>query len=224
VARPNDGLAPQSFQQGDPKMIKPTVGRIVLYHPSDIDLEPRSVVQNENEPLAAIVTCVWSDTCVNLTVFGADGVPHGRTSVPLIQDDAPVPPNGYCCEWTPYQKGQAKATEELEVLADEIRQMNASNVMSWNLGAHMETPQCGAHVPLGSTREHAFEHPKLDREARNTALGYAVSLLSSSPQFESAKSNENILDIGSKVLSDAQGIYDWLVGDDKNTDLGTDRA
>jgi hypothetical protein len=77
-------------------MIKPTVGRVVLYHPK---LEER-IARNGDQPLAAIICCVWSDTCVNLAVFDANGVRHSRTSVPLIQDDNPVP-DGYYCEWMP---------------------------------------------------------------------------------------------------------------------------
>jgi hypothetical protein len=56
---------------------------------------------------------VWSDTCVNLVVFNANGVPYNRTSVLLVQDANPVPGSQYC-EWMPYQKGQAAKTEALE--------------------------------------------------------------------------------------------------------------
>lgn len=51
---------------------KPSVGRIVHYR------EPR--VEGGHEIRAAIVTRVWSDTCVNLTVFGADGGVYGVKS------------------------------------------------------------------------------------------------------------------------------------------------
>ena len=101
-------------------MIKPTVGRIVLYTPQPID----GLAQNGDQPLAAIVTAVWSDTCVNLTVFDANGIPANRTSVLLLQDDAARPvrldeetgeevETGYFCEWMPYQVGQAAKTDDL---------------------------------------------------------------------------------------------------------------
>lgn len=49
--------------------MKPTVGRIVHYH------------DHSNEPLAAIITKVWSDTMVNLAVFSEGGTTYSRTSV-----------------------------------------------------------------------------------------------------------------------------------------------
>lgn len=93
-------------------MIKPTVGRVVLYTPSKGSTD--AVIAHGSGKLAAIVTNVWSDTCVNLVVFDGNGVPHSRTSVLLLQDDNPVPEGGFYCEWMPYQKGQAAKTEELE--------------------------------------------------------------------------------------------------------------
>lgn len=58
----------------------PTLGQIVLF---------RDVDANENEPEAAIVTWVWSEDCVNLTVFDPSGAPKNATSVtPYRRDDA----------------------------------------------------------------------------------------------------------------------------------------
>jgi hypothetical protein len=45
----------------------PTVGRIVLYRPGSFD--PPELQHNLPEVLPAIITRVWSDTCVNLKVF-----------------------------------------------------------------------------------------------------------------------------------------------------------
>ena len=91
-------------------MIKPTVGRVVLYTPLKTD----GLVYTPGEKLAAIVCKVWSDTCVNLAVFDANGIATNRTSVPLIQEDNQPVPEGFYCEWMPYQIGQAAKTEELE--------------------------------------------------------------------------------------------------------------
>ena len=44
---------------------------------------------------------------MNLTVCDSNGVPHGRTSGPLVQEGEAKPEHGYFCEWMPYQVGQA---------------------------------------------------------------------------------------------------------------------
>ena len=101
-------------------MIEPTVGRVVWYHP--YQNEALGFVYPMGQPCAAIVTHVWSDTCVNLVVFDANGYPHSRTSVLLHQGDSDRPSYGFC-EWMPYQKGQATKTEALEAkLGGEPRQ------------------------------------------------------------------------------------------------------
>jgi hypothetical protein len=91
-------------------VIKPTVGRVVWYRPFEHD-DMAGV--SGDQPLAAIVAHVWSDSCVNLAVFDANGVAHSRTSVLLVQDGEPKPAAGFC-EWMPYQKGQAAKTEAVE--------------------------------------------------------------------------------------------------------------
>ncbi len=91
-------------------MIKPTVGRVVWYHPARSDPGP---LPGGGQPLAAIIAHVWSETCVNLTVFDANGTPYGRTSVFLYQGGEWKPDAGFA-EWMPYQKGQAAKTEALE--------------------------------------------------------------------------------------------------------------
>lgn len=52
-------------------MIKPSIGRIVHYFPQPGEFGLHS---NSTSPCAAIITAVWSDTCVNLKVL-VDG-PH----------------------------------------------------------------------------------------------------------------------------------------------------
>lgn len=90
-------------------MIKPTVGRVVLYKPHSHE---RFAGDDGSQRWPALVTNVWSDTCVNLAVFDPNGnSAGGRTSVFLAQDQDAQ--DGWC-EWMPYQKGQAAKTEELE--------------------------------------------------------------------------------------------------------------
>lgn len=86
--------------------IEPTVGRVVWFTPSASDNIERSI----GSPLAAIITAVLSDRCVNLVVFDFNGRAHGRTSIYLAQDGF-TPLQDSFCEWMPYQKGQAAKTE-----------------------------------------------------------------------------------------------------------------
>ena len=87
-------------------MIKPTIGRVVWYY--------QAGASHDAEPNAAIVAKVWSDTLVNLSVFDANGIGRGETSVLLVQDGYGNPGGGSWCCWMPYQKGQAAKTEALE--------------------------------------------------------------------------------------------------------------
>lgn len=84
-------------------MIIPTVGRVVLFHPS-------VPAFGNAPPLAALVAYVHSPGMLNIAYFDANGVAHNETSVPLIQDGDERPQSHYC-EWMPYQKGQAAKTE-----------------------------------------------------------------------------------------------------------------
>lgn len=90
-------------------MIKPTVGRVVWYHPSDDDPTPKF----RGEVLAAHIARVISDREVNLLVIRADGITYGRHNVRLVQDGEKPPADRYC-EWMPFQKGQAAKTEAAE--------------------------------------------------------------------------------------------------------------
>jgi hypothetical protein len=91
------------------QMIKPTVGRVVWYHPDNVD----NIIHTKGQPPAGIVAHVWSDSCVNLAVFDSNGRTHNYTSVFLYQGDTERPSSCYA-EWMPYQKGQAAKTEALE--------------------------------------------------------------------------------------------------------------
>jgi hypothetical protein len=95
-------------------MIKPTIGRVVWFHPGR-DF-PGTVI--DDQPLAALVAHVWGDRCVNLQVADSNGVAHSQTSVELVQDGGTIPGTGRYCEWMPFQKGQAAKTEALEAAAN----------------------------------------------------------------------------------------------------------
>ncbi len=84
-------------------MIRPSIGRVVLYNPSPED--PGGVAPGDGQQ-AAIICYVFSDTLVNLVVFDPSGVPYARTAVYLLQEGnhafRPF------AEWMPYQKAVAK--------------------------------------------------------------------------------------------------------------------
>lgn len=98
-------------------MIKPTVGRVVLFTPTALE-DNRF---DKSQKLAAMITYVWNNRMVNLVAFSPDGQPRGATSVTLLQDDDVPSELGYYAEWMPYQVGQAAKTEELQ------RQLDAGN-------------------------------------------------------------------------------------------------
>lgn len=90
-------------------IIKPTVGRVVLFTPAKGDTN----VAMDGGPCAALVTKVWNDRMVNLAVFDANGQHFAKTSVTLVQE-GDRKPDGYFAEWMEYQKGQAQKAEQLE--------------------------------------------------------------------------------------------------------------
>lgn len=88
-------------------MIKPTIGRVVWFYPAGHS--------SGQQPNAALITYVHSDTMINLAAFDANGVPSSQTSVFLYQGVADSErPSSYFAEWMPYQQGQAAKTEALE--------------------------------------------------------------------------------------------------------------
>lgn len=80
--------------------MKPSIGRIVLFHPSAVITQ------------AAIITYVHSESMVNLVVFDAFGNSQGITSVQLVAPDSGDRPIGHYCEWMPNQIGQAQKQSE----------------------------------------------------------------------------------------------------------------
>lgn len=83
-------------------MIKPTVGRVVLYWPQKPIEQPR-----RDQPYAATIAYVWGDRLVNLSYVDHNGSHGNATSVTLLQDDDEPYPCDRCAEWMPFQKGQS---------------------------------------------------------------------------------------------------------------------
>lgn len=93
------------------KVIKPTVGRVVLYWPRNFE---GGMKISDDQPMAATVAYVWNDRLVNLSVKDHRGNVHGLLSVKLIQPEDDRLEGGGFCEWMEFQKGQAGKTEALE--------------------------------------------------------------------------------------------------------------
>lgn len=93
-------------------MISPSIGRVVWFYST-------LVPDTKEQPQAAIVTYVHSDTLVNLVVFDMFGNTCGRTSVPLRQPEDTAPSAAFC-EWMPYQIGQAKVREPESAIPDTL--------------------------------------------------------------------------------------------------------
>lgn len=92
-------------------VITPTIGRVVHYYPGPDDPTP-----GDDGPLAALVTAVWTDTCVNLAIFNRNGSPEPNppTSITLVQPGVDPPLNErYCC-WMPYQVKKSYGSESGE--------------------------------------------------------------------------------------------------------------
>jgi hypothetical protein len=99
-------------------VITPTVGRVVWFTPPDDVYQVHlhfDASFNSRQRLAAIITAVHTDTCINLVAFGETAAAGIRQydSVPLVQDETPAPGCGYYAQWMPYQMGQAARTEAI---------------------------------------------------------------------------------------------------------------
>ena len=70
----------------------PTIGRVVHYRPG-----PNDLLEADGDVCAAIITRVWSERCVNLTIFYATAALDVRTSVE-IEDE---PGQEYRWSWPP---------------------------------------------------------------------------------------------------------------------------
>lgn len=152
-----------------PVTIAPTIGRVVWFHPSESTGEASFALHGNDQPYAAIVAHVHSDRLVNLTVFDANGVPHSRTSVELVQDGDAIPGHGYYCEWMPYQKGQAaktKAAEEGIVLEPKYRDPTQREQLEYTLvsgaAAHLaQAPESAASIANAIKAVLDALHPQL---------------------------------------------------------------
>lgn len=80
-----------------PKVIEPTVGRMVWFWP-DRNYKEQAGAQ----PYSAQVCYVHNVRCVNVAGYDPNGAPFTRTSLQLRQPDDPLP-QGEFVEWMPFQ-------------------------------------------------------------------------------------------------------------------------
>lgn len=91
-----------------------TVGRVVWYFP---DRSDKGLIQLGPQPFKADVVYVHDDeSTVNLSVFDHEGTHHKKLDVRHVDVSrkADAPDTHSFWDWMPYQKGQAKKTEEAE--------------------------------------------------------------------------------------------------------------
>lgn len=98
-------------QSKENRLIEPTIGRRVWYHPDPNSAQSGFVVHSHEQPLDAGVVYVWSNRMVNLDVTDHAGNHHAFTSVTLVQPGDPKPAIGAWCEWMPYQVKQAQGSK-----------------------------------------------------------------------------------------------------------------
>jgi hypothetical protein len=88
-------------------MIKPSIGRVVWFQPAHV-----AAAKDLPQPFAALIAYVHHDRCINVGGFDSGGMHYAATSVPLLQDDDPIPEHGYYARWMPFQVGQAARVSE----------------------------------------------------------------------------------------------------------------
>jgi hypothetical protein len=84
-------------------MISPSIGRIVWLY-----LRGKTQLQAKEQPHAAIVAYVHSDTLINVAYFDSNGLHQRAAGVRLLQEGEEAPGTPFCA-WMPYQQEKAKA-------------------------------------------------------------------------------------------------------------------
>lgn len=109
-------------------MIRPTIGRVVWYHPGPND--PTAI--DATQPHAALIAHVENDRQVNLFVIDSEGGVYSRKSVRLAQDADKAESGG--AQWMPFQTGQANSDfgkkidvmeSWVQTLANRLRELEA---------------------------------------------------------------------------------------------------
>jgi len=92
-------------------MIKPTIGRVVLFHPAQSD---SFIKTHDEQPVPALVCRVHDNGNINVGGFDAHGDHFSRQNIALIQEGEAPPEHDHYAEWMPYQIKQAAAQAQVE--------------------------------------------------------------------------------------------------------------
>ena len=139
-------------------IIIPSIGRVVWFYPAPNSGEAGFASNESGGPYAAIIVRVWNDTMVNLIVFDANGAPHSRTSVALVQGDDAAPDSAFC-GWMPFQKGQA---------ARQDAQAKESGVLPRITTHRQELEHSAAHALASRVAEVGHNGSRLGKEVRES--------------------------------------------------------
>lgn len=146
-------------------IIKPTVGRVLWYWPTDYDInQGMFAYPGSDQPFAATVAFVHSDRMVNLSVADHNGKVFEKRSARLLQPGDSVRGElaGYA-EWMPYQQGQAAKTEKAELAAQALAPL---------AGCGKCAGECKGHSALSEDRVRLF----LNRGSLVTVNGIPLEL------------------------------------------------
>lgn len=146
--------------------ITATLGRKVWYYPCKKTVDAALVNMTDDVPYDATVIYAWPVSedgrtqLLNLFVIDHVGATSARTSVPLIQEDDPVPNIGGYAQWMPYQVSAANPTTSgLPVTNVIAQQQDAPAVVatlessdaSASANQTSPTPEVPAGVPVAPT-------------------------------------------------------------------------
>lgn len=142
------------------KIIKPTVGRIVYFYEAKSGPYDNGPTVKVTGPLAARVTAVHGDTCINVAIDNANGSgSFGRTSIRLLHPGEHRPTLGEWCEWMPYQIEQANQAEAIRDGARSLIDSGKAIDPNRSLGEAIAEPNtrhsAGQAIPPGPPRVYA---------------------------------------------------------------------
>lgn len=180
-------------------MIKPSIGRQVLYRP----LESEKIHHKHNQPFAATIIHVWNDRMVNLDVITEKGQHLFKSSCTLAQDREASDGEA---EWMQYQIDQ-------QAKADAAAVAPASSPLAISLDADGRT--VNFPMPDGSVFRYALTDAELAKYPLKTDQAIEKEVVAkglTAPRVTLADLNANITDIEIvKHVSKSGQVLRWAV-------------